>query len=48
MHLFDPGTGENLTLDSSRAGTVPDANAMEAAEEVAREQDQAGSSEPTG
>jgi multiple sugar transport system ATP-binding protein len=47
MHLFDPGTGENLTLDPSRAGTVPSANAMEAAEEVAREQDQASSGEPT-
>jgi multiple sugar transport system ATP-binding protein len=23
MHLFDPGTGENLTLDASAAGTVP-------------------------
>jgi multiple sugar transport system ATP-binding protein len=45
MHLFDPGTGENLTLDATHAGRVPDANAMEAAEEVGREQDQAGSSE---
>lgn len=23
MHLFDPATGENLTIDRSRAGTVP-------------------------
>ena len=29
MHLFDPGTGENLTLDASHAGIVPDANAMD-------------------
>ncbi len=43
IHLFDPGTGDNLTLDPSRAGQVPDANAMEAAEEVAREQDGASS-----
>jgi multiple sugar transport system ATP-binding protein len=24
MHLFDPATGENLTVDSSAAGTIPD------------------------
>ena len=23
MHLFDPATGENLTLDTSKAGEVP-------------------------
>jgi len=44
MHLFDPGTGENLTLDADRAGRVPDANAMDAAEAAGREQDEAGSS----
>jgi multiple sugar transport system ATP-binding protein len=43
IHLFDPGSGENLTLDSSHAGQVPDANAMRAAEEVGREQDETSS-----
>ena len=23
MHLFDPATGENLTLDTSNAGSMP-------------------------
>ncbi len=32
MHLFDPSTGENLTLDREHAGQVPD-NAMEEAAE---------------
>ena len=40
IHLFDPGTGENLTLDPSHAGQVPDAQAMQAAEEVGRQQDE--------
>jgi multiple sugar transport system ATP-binding protein len=36
MHLFDPATGENLTLDSSSAGTIPSDTSTE---EVARAQD---------
>jgi multiple sugar transport system ATP-binding protein len=36
MHLFDPATGENLTLDRSNAGTVPSNTSTEA---VAEEQD---------
>jgi multiple sugar transport system ATP-binding protein len=36
MHLFDPGTGENLTLDSSAAGHVPSDTSTE---EVKAEQD---------
>ncbi len=36
MHLFDPATGENLTLDSGKAGTVPSDTSTEA---VAEEQD---------
>ena len=39
IHLFDPATGENLTMDSERAGIVPGGNAMAKAEEVGREQD---------
>ena len=42
MHLFDPSTGENLTLDAEHAGEVPDAQAMEVAEEIGRQQDEAG------
>jgi multiple sugar transport system ATP-binding protein len=30
MHLFDPATGENLTVDASAAGTIPDATATAA------------------
>jgi multiple sugar transport system ATP-binding protein len=37
MHLFDPSTGENLTLDSSSAGTLPSDTSTQ---EVASEQDQ--------
>jgi len=40
IHLFDPATGENLTVDPEHAGTVPDGNAMAKAEEVGREQDE--------
>jgi multiple sugar transport system ATP-binding protein len=40
IHLFDPATGDNLTLDAERAGSVPDGNAMAKAEEVGREQDE--------
>jgi multiple sugar transport system ATP-binding protein len=36
MHLFDPATGENLTVDSSAAGTIP---ADTSTSEVAAEQD---------
>ena len=36
MHLFDPATGENLTLDPSEAGTVPENTSTE---HVADEQD---------
>ncbi len=44
MHLFDPATGENLTLDTSAAGRVPGGNTMAQAEEVAQEQDEVASS----
>jgi multiple sugar transport system ATP-binding protein len=51
MHLFDPATGENLTLDRSNAGTVPSETSTEA---VAEEQDavatpgeQEGASQPS-
>ncbi|MGF9754390.1 sn-glycerol-3-phosphate ABC transporter ATP-binding protein UgpC [Microvirga sp. 0TCS3.31] len=40
IHLFDPATGDNLTMDAERAGSVPDGNAMAKAEEVGREQDE--------
>ena len=46
MHLFDPATGENLTLDTSAAGRVPGGDAMAQAEEVAEEQDEVAASEP--
>ena len=36
MHLFDPSTGENLTLDTSSAGTVPEETSTE---KVAEQQD---------
>jgi multiple sugar transport system ATP-binding protein len=36
MHLFDPSTGENLTLDSSSAGTIP---VETSTQEVAQQQD---------
>ncbi len=39
MHLFDPATGENLTLDTEHAGTIPGGNTTAKAEEVAQEQD---------
>ena len=40
MHLFDPATGENLTVDLERAGRLPayeDPEAMHEAEKVADE-----------
>ncbi|WP_210648990.1 ABC transporter ATP-binding protein [Nocardioides sp. SYSU D00065] len=44
MHLFDPATGENLTVDASRAGTVPGGDAMAKAERVGEQQDNVESS----
>jgi multiple sugar transport system ATP-binding protein len=40
MHLFDPASGENLTLDTSAAGRVPGSDTMAKAEDVAQVQDQ--------
>jgi multiple sugar transport system ATP-binding protein len=40
IHLFDPATGENLTIDSDNAGIIPGGNAMAKAEEVGHEQDE--------
>jgi multiple sugar transport system ATP-binding protein len=40
MHLFDPASGENLTLDSSAAGRVGGGDAMAQAEDVAQVQDE--------
>jgi multiple sugar transport system ATP-binding protein len=45
MHLFDPATGENITLDESKAGRVPTENAMAAADAAAKEQDQMAAAE---
>src|ERR671911_1926667 len=39
MHLFDPATGDNLTMDTSHAGHVPGGNTMAKAEEVGEQQD---------
>ncbi len=36
MHLFDPSTGENLTVDSAAAGVIPDDTSTE---KVAEQQD---------
>jgi multiple sugar transport system ATP-binding protein len=36
IHLFDPTTGENLTVDASAAGTIPDDTSTQ---EVAEQQD---------
>jgi multiple sugar transport system ATP-binding protein len=47
MHLFDPSTGENLTLDESAAGTVPSGDPLAAAGEAAKEQDEALSGSTT-
>ena len=47
IHLFDPGTGENLTIDASHAGIVPGANATEAADSGASRTRPAAAS-PTG
>jgi multiple sugar transport system ATP-binding protein len=40
IHLFDPASGDNLTIDAERAGTVPAGNAMAKAEEVGHQQDE--------
>lgn len=40
IHLFDPATGENLTIDSDNAGIIPGGNAMAKAEEVGHAQDE--------
>jgi multiple sugar transport system ATP-binding protein len=45
MHLFDPSTGENLTLDTSAAGKIPGGDTMAQAQEVAQMQDE-GAAEP--
>jgi multiple sugar transport system ATP-binding protein len=51
MHLFDPATGENLTLDASSAGTVPSDTSTEAVAEqqdaVATPAEQEGASQPS-
>jgi len=47
MHLFDPSTGENLTLDTSSAGKVPSGDAMAQADEVGQAQDEVSSSAQT-
>jgi multiple sugar transport system ATP-binding protein len=51
MHLFDPATGENLTLDASNAGTVPSDTSTEAVAEeqdsVATPAEQEGASQPS-
>ena len=39
IHLFDPTTGDNLTMDADRAGIVPSGNTMEKAEKVGEQQD---------
>jgi multiple sugar transport system ATP-binding protein len=39
IHLFDPATGENLTVDTDNAGTVPSGDAMAQAEEAGKAQD---------
>jgi multiple sugar transport system ATP-binding protein len=41
MHLFDPATGENLTVDQAAAGTVPSGDPMAQASEAADRQDEA-------
>ncbi|WP_107771267.1 ABC transporter ATP-binding protein [Nocardioides sediminis] len=48
IHLFDPSTGENLTVDESRAGRIPereDPNAKKQAEKMADEGEEIHSSE---
>jgi multiple sugar transport system ATP-binding protein len=48
IHLFDPTTGENLTVDESRAGRIPereDPKAMERAEKMADQGEEIHSAE---
>jgi multiple sugar transport system ATP-binding protein len=48
IHLFDPTTGENLTVDESRAGRIPereDPKAKERAEKMADQGEQVHSAE---
>jgi multiple sugar transport system ATP-binding protein len=40
MHLFDPSTGENLTLDAGAAGRVPGGDVTAKTEEAAAAQDE--------
>ncbi|WP_107704668.1 ABC transporter ATP-binding protein [Nocardioides allogilvus] len=40
MHLFDPSTGENLTVDESRAGRIPEREDPRAAQEAEQMADQ--------
>ena len=47
IHLFDPATGENLTMDESNAGIVPGRDSMAKAEKAAEAQDSVHSDEPT-
>ncbi|WP_210502754.1 ABC transporter ATP-binding protein [Nocardioides xinjiangensis] len=49
MHLFDPATGDNLTMDAANAGIVPGGNTMARAEQVGQQQDgvQPGGSQAT-
>jgi multiple sugar transport system ATP-binding protein len=51
MHLFDPSTGENLTLDPSHAGTVPSDTSTEAVagkqDGVATPTEQEGAGQPS-
>ncbi|QZY28523.1 ABC transporter ATP-binding protein [Nocardioides coralli] len=51
IHLFDPSTGENLTVDTSRAGEIPgleDPEAKAEAERAADEGEEIHSARPAG
>jgi multiple sugar transport system ATP-binding protein len=48
MHLFDPATGENLTLDSTSAGQVPSGDAMAQAEQAGQAQDEVAGDQVAG
>ena len=48
MHLFDPSTGENLTVDEAHAGRIPereDPNAKQRAEQMADQGEEVHSAE---
>jgi multiple sugar transport system ATP-binding protein len=49
IHLFDPASGDNLTMDHDHAGIVPGGNAMAKAEDAGKQQDevQPGSAQAT-